>query len=70
MTKPIHASQKLLGRNDEDGSCTFQIEVVVNFELYSVMMSYGSGIKIISPRNVSNYMKSQLQKAAGLYDVL
>lgn len=69
MTKPIHASQKLLGRNDEDGSCTFQIEVVVNFELYSVMMSYGPGIKIISPRNVSNYMKSQLQKAAGLYDV-
>ena len=33
MTKPIHTSQKLVQQN-EDGSCVFKIEVVMNFEMY------------------------------------
>ena len=33
-----------------DGSCVFQIEVVINFEMYSVFMSYGAGLKVLSPR--------------------
>lgn len=41
MTKPVHHSQKLIQRNEGDGSCIFEIEVVINFEMYSVFMSYG-----------------------------
>lgn len=33
-TKPIHPSQKLLEMNEEEGSCVFQIEVVINVEMY------------------------------------
>lgn len=66
-TKPIHSSQELI-RENPDGSCVFKIEVVINFEMYSVFMSYGSGVKILSPRKCVDYMKSKLKETVKLYD--
>jgi predicted DNA-binding transcriptional regulator YafY len=68
-TKPIHRSQQVISENHEDGSCIFQIEVVINFEMYSVFMSYGSGIKIIYPRNAMMYMRDKFKEALKLYEV-
>ncbi len=65
-TKPIHHSQQLIKRN-EDGSCEFKIKVVINYEMYSVFMSYGPGIKIISPNSAVLFMKNKLQAAAEMY---
>lgn len=67
-TKPLHPSQRYLGSNPVDGSSTFEIEVIVNFELYSTFLSYGAGIKIISPRDVVTQMRKRLDAAAKLYD--
>lgn len=67
-TKPVHPSQQLLEENEEDGSCIFSVDVVVNFEMYSVFMSYGPGIRIIYPRSVVKHMKDKILKAAALYD--
>jgi len=33
QTKPIHPSQKIIQENKEDGSCTFSINVVINFDV-------------------------------------
>ena len=52
----------------EDGSCIFRIDVVINFEMYSVFMSYGPGIKIIYPKNAMKYMRDKLKEALDLYD--
>ena len=60
-TKPIHSSQKILNHNP-DGSCVFSINVIENFELYSMFLSYGSGIKILSPKRVERYMKRMSEK--------
>ena len=68
MTKPLHTSQQLLSKNTEDGSCVFQIEVVLNFELYSVIMSYGAGVKVLWPPKVVNYISGTLHRAAQAYD--
>ena len=68
ITKPLHTSQKLLERH-EDGSCTFQIEVVQNFELFSVLMSYGPGLKLLSPPKAVEYLSAKLHAAARGYDV-
>lgn len=68
-TKPIHPSQKLVKEN-EDGSRIFKIEVVINFEIYSIFMSYGPGIKIIYPRLAVCYMRDMLRKAAKMYEDL
>lgn len=69
QTKPIHTSQKVI-RTNEDGSMVFSIEVVINFEMYSVFMSYGPGVKIMYPRMAVKYMKEKLRETANLYDEL
>lgn len=68
MTKPIHRSQQLVGRNGDDGSCVFQMNVVVNFEMYSVFMSYGPGVRIIAPHQVVSYMRDKAHQLSALYD--
>ena len=68
LTKPIHPSQQLVSRNKEEGSCTFTIRVVVNFEMYSVLMSYGSGLRVIAPRDCVKYMRDKICEAAKLYE--
>lgn len=60
ITKPIHPSQHLVQRLD-DGTCTFSIDVVINKELYSVLMSYGAGVRILEPKNSAKYMVDNLE---------
>lgn len=67
LTKPVHISQHLLTRN-EDGSCEFQINVVLNLELYSVLMSYGPGLRVLSPEKVVRHIADELRAAASAYD--
>ena len=67
MTKPLHPSQRLLSEDEKDRSCIFSIKVVINFEMYSVFMSYGSGVKILSPQKSVKYMSETLKDAAALY---
>lgn len=67
MTKPIHPSQKLQKENP-DGSCIFTINVIVNFEMYSVFLSYCPGVKILSPENVANTMLDKLKQTIELYN--
>ena len=67
MTKPLHPSQKVI-RENADGSCLLMIEVVINFELYSVLMSYGSGLRVLSPRMAVAYMRDKFNECSRMYD--
>lgn len=67
ITKPVHPSQRLLSRNKEDGSCIFQIRVVVNMEMYSVFLSYGYGVRILSPGFVVRSMRTFLYNMVSQY---
>ena len=67
-TKPLHNSQKVVSENPSDHSCIFEIEVVINFEMYSVFMSYGPGVKVIYPPSAVAFMRDKLHAAAALYD--
>lgn len=67
MTKPLHPSQKLM-RENPDGSCLFKMEVVINFELYSVLMSYGPGIKVVYPRMAVAYMRDKFMECCKMYE--
>lgn len=66
-TKPLHHSQKLIQENP-DGSCEFQINVVINFELISILLSYGSGVRVISPPVVVKWMKEQVEGMRKAYE--
>ena len=67
-TKPVHPSQKLVSCNPHDGSCIFSIDVVINIEMYSIMMSFGPGVKLLSPRQAVTFMAKKLRQAAAQYD--
>ena len=67
-TKPIHRSQVLLSEDPADHSCVFRITVVPNFELYSVLMSYGAGLRVLQPTSVAEHMRDELRRAAAEYD--
>ena len=45
------------------------MEVVINFELYSVLMSYGPGLKVVYPRNVVAYMRDKFKECCKMYGV-
>ena len=66
-TKPLHHSQKILQENP-DGSCEFMIKVVINYELISMFLSYGLGVKVISPPVVVKYMKEQIEGMKKAYE--
>lgn len=59
-TKPIHRSQKLISKSQKDRSC-------FNYEMYSVFMSYGPGIKIISPKFVAKNLERKFKKSYQQY---
>lgn len=67
-TKPVHPSQKLVSCNPNDGNCIFSIDVVINIEMYSIMMSFGPGVKLLSPRQAVTFMAKKLRQAAAQYD--
>jgi predicted DNA-binding transcriptional regulator YafY len=47
LTKPLHGSQKKI--IDDDNGVEIEIEVIPNYELNQLLLSYGSGIKVLSP---------------------
>lgn len=68
-TKPVHSSQMVLERNEDEGTVLFQCKVVLNFEFYALMLSYGPGVKIISPKCAVKTMRKMLNEAAAQYKV-
>jgi predicted DNA-binding transcriptional regulator YafY len=67
-TKPLHHTQKLISENEQDHSCIFEIKVIVNVEMYSVFMSYGEGVRIISPASVVASMQQKLRTMSEQYN--
>lgn len=68
ITKPLHPSQKLINVDAADGSHVFEMRVVVNFEMFSVFLSYGEGVKILSPESAARHMKKILREALDGYE--
>lgn len=65
-TKPLHSSQKVI-RYTSDGGCVFGMHVMINLELFSVLMSYGSNVIVLSPHKAAKYIRKEFYKATLLY---
>ena len=55
LTKPLHGSQKKT-ESKADGTI-IEIEVIPNIELRQLILSYGEGIEVISPKSFRDQMK-------------
>ncbi|SEJ80065.1 Predicted DNA-binding transcriptional regulator YafY, contains an HTH and WYL domains [Dyadobacter sp. SG02] len=65
ITKPLHASQKLLS-SDAQGKI-FSIRVVLNFELERELLGFGAKIEVLGPRILRKQIRQELARAAGHY---
>lgn len=66
LTKPLHKSQRLI-KTDKKGNSIFEIEVIPNKELFALLLSFGSDIQIISPKELREQFLQDLKKAVAKY---
>lgn len=67
-TKPLHRSQMVVERNEEDGSAIFQMTVCQNYELEKAIIEFGEGIKVLSPKSLVSKIHARLKAAAEHYE--
>jgi predicted DNA-binding transcriptional regulator YafY len=57
-TKPIHSSQTPIQRQSNDQWKKITVDIIPNYEFYSLILSHGSRIKIVGPEKVKqDFMK-------------
>lgn len=64
ITKPIHPSQK--HKNDPTG-LEIRINVIPNFELERLILSFGEQVRVISPQDFKDRISLRLKSASTLY---
>lgn len=63
---PIHPSQREIERDGD--SVTFLVRTAPNDAFYMELMKYGNRIEIISPEEVRDHLREELEKAISLYN--
>lgn len=61
LSKPIHKSQKLIEKR-EDGSAVISIEVIPNFELKQLLLSFGERVEVLSPEPLRVEISERIKK--------
>ena len=64
-TKPLHQSQKPIKKTDEGYETS--INVIPNFELEKLLLSYGEQLKIIGPHELVSVFQKRVEKLSQLY---
>lgn len=65
FSKPLHHSQKKV--SDIDGELTISIEVIPNYELESLVLSFGERVMVIEPDDFKNLIKGRLEDGINNY---
>ena len=61
----IHESQKIKSK-DKTGTI-IQLKLYINYELKQLLLSYGEGIKVLSPTYLSSEIEQRLSQTLSLY---
>lgn len=67
-TKPLHGSQKLLTK--EENESILSLEVVPNYELESLLLSFGEMIEVLSPIELRKQLIERIKKSLTAYESL
>jgi predicted DNA-binding transcriptional regulator YafY len=65
QTKPLHGSQKI--KEKTDTFVLIELELIPNYELESLILSFGEGIEIISPQSLRERIKFRVQQTLNNY---
>lgn len=67
-TKPIHPTQKEVN-TDEEG-VEIEINVRPNYELEQLILSYGEGLKVLSPDSLKSKIEGRIKKSLENYELV
>jgi predicted DNA-binding transcriptional regulator YafY len=65
-TKPLHGSQRVVDVNDQ--YTTISIQVIPNFELEQLLLTYGEGVTVLSPDTFKERMRQRIAAMARNYE--
>jgi predicted DNA-binding transcriptional regulator YafY len=66
ISKPIHHNQQVLKEN-KDGSMVVELNLIINFEFKSILLSYGAGVEIKKPLSLRKEMSALVKEMQALY---
>lgn len=66
LTKPLHLTQKVINKNKS--GTYIQIQVIPNFELTQLLLSFGENIKVIKPKALVDEIHRKLKASAEQYN--
>lgn len=66
LSKPLHGSQKVVQRQDD--SLVITIEVIPNYELESLLLSFGEKVVILEPASFREKFLERLKTGVALYE--
>mgnify|MGYP001485619714 CR=1 FL=1 len=58
LTKPLHGSQRKIQQNE--GGLTVQLEVIPNYELEQLVLSYGESVRVLGPDSFREKIKGKI----------
>lgn len=64
-TKPLHGSQKEKAKEEE--YTYIELKLIPNYELESLILSYGEGIEVVSPDSLRTKIKTRLEQTIKNY---
>ena len=67
MTKPLHESQSANPQLMDDGSYEVRLHVKVNYELLSLLRSFGDSVEVMSPLSLREEMISNAKRVFEMY---
>jgi len=65
QTKPLHGSQKI--KEKGEAFVLIELELIPNYELESMLLSYGEGIEVLSPETLLVKIKNRVQTTLNNY---
>ena len=65
LSQPIHHSQKIV--KDTEKEFSISLELVINYELRSLLLSFGDSVKIMKPQRLAEEMKATISRMLAQY---
>ena len=67
LSKPLHGSQRKL--SDDQNGLLIEIEVIPNFELETLILSYGERVKVLAPEHFKDRISARIKEMATNYNI-
>lgn len=67
LSKPVHLNQEKI-KIFKDGTILIRLNLIINYELKSILLSYGDGIEVKKPKSLREDLQLMIKEMLALYE--